>query len=154
MFIFNTPAHRCSDSLLDIHPSPWDDLLPWMPRDQDKPNQCKMVDIPKDSRKLQNLSSTYFYSLQNQAVDPDLFLRTRSVIIFHDRDISYFCRRDVITLVANSPQKSCDNGWRYDFSSVFETITSEVGNFFLLQTWHYFSNSRMTGFAKKITNRC
>ena len=30
-------------------------------------------------------------------------------------------------MVEMSPKKSCDQGWTYDHSTVFTTITSEVG---------------------------
>ena len=33
----------------------------------------------------------------------------------------------MIAMVEMSPKKSCDQGWTYDHSTVFTTITSEVG---------------------------
>ena len=46
--------------------------------------------------------------------------------------ISYFptdevlLRHNVISLVEGSPHKVCDQGWNFDNSNVFNTITSEV----------------------------
>ena len=37
-----------------------------------------------------------------------------------------FARSDVIRVNATNPEKTCDFGWTYDNSVVFETITSEV----------------------------
>ena len=37
-----------------------------------------------------------------------------------------YSRHDVIAMVDMSPKKSCMQGWKYDHSTVFTTITSEV----------------------------
>ena len=37
-----------------------------------------------------------------------------------------YSRHNVIAMVEMSPKKSCEQGWKYDHSTVFTTITSEV----------------------------
>ena len=70
-----------------------------------------MIDTKNTSAQFEALSSEFFSNLQYQKDDPDKFTAVR---------------RSVISFVEKVPQKSCDNGWTYDHSLVFNTITSEV----------------------------
>lgn len=114
-FIFTTPAHRCSDEVIDSEQgrvgASWDDVLPWVPREREgKPSKCQMINSDGFEAKFKNLSSVHMSSLKLQDSDPDLF----SAI-----------RHDVISMVEMSPKKTCGQGWNYDHSTVFTTITSE-----------------------------
>ena len=71
-----------------------------------------MIDTKNTSAQFEALSSEFFSNLQYQKDDPDKFTAVR---------------RSVISFVEKVPQKSCDSGWTYDHSLVFNTITSEVG---------------------------
>jgi len=118
VFIFDTPAHRCTDPVLDFYhqqsKSSWEDMLPWIPREGGYPSKCSMVDPSKDNKMFLNHTKTYFMHLakeqSGQLLDMDRFTAVRS---------------DVISFVEKTPHKSCDNGWNYDHSLVFNTITSE-----------------------------
>lgn len=113
VFIFSTPDHRCTDSTIDFqktaHAASWSDVLPWVPREHGYPASCSIIDSKQVSTFL-DLAATYFSSLKLQETDPDTF---RAI------------RHDVISLVERSPHKTCDQGWEYDHSLVFNTITSE-----------------------------
>jgi len=114
VFIFNTPAHRCSDDVIDSEQgragASWEEVLPWVPRETGYPSSCHMLDASAIKAKFRNLSSTYFSSLKMQETDPDQFTAIR---------------HNVISLVEGSPHKLCDQGWNFDHRNVFNTITSE-----------------------------
>lgn len=115
VFIFDTPIHRCADPVTDHHERSssalWSDTLPWTPREKGYPSGCKMLDTSRFGDSVfVNKSANYYGSLGLQDTDPEYF----SAI-----------RRGVITFVEETPHKSCDNGWNYDNSLIFNTITSE-----------------------------
>jgi len=114
VFIFNTPAHRCSDDVIDFEQgragASWEEVLPWVPRETGYPSSCHMLDASSIEAKFRNLSTTYFSSLKMQDTDPDQFTAIR---------------HNVISLVEGSPHKLCDQGWNFDHRNVFNTITSE-----------------------------
>ena len=70
-----------------------------------------MIDTMNQSGHLLALSEDFFSSLKHQEDHQDKFTAVR---------------RSVISFVERGPQKSCDSGWTYDHSLVFNTITSEV----------------------------
>ena len=70
-----------------------------------------MIDTKNHSAEFLAYSSEFFSNLEQQEDDQDKFTAVR---------------RSVISFVEKVPQKSCDNGWTYDHSLVFNTITSEV----------------------------
>ena len=70
-----------------------------------------MIDTQNQSGQFRALTSEFFSNLQDQEDDQDKFTAVR---------------RSVISFVERVPQKSCDSGWTYDHSLVFNTITSEV----------------------------
>ena len=70
-----------------------------------------MIDTKNKNLNFLNHSTEYFSNLQYQHDDPDKFTAIR---------------RNVISFVEDGPQKSCESGWTYDHSLVFNTITSEV----------------------------
>ena len=70
-----------------------------------------MIDTQNQSGQFKALSKEFFTNLQDQEDNQDKFTAVR---------------RSVISFVEKVPQKSCDNGWTYDHSLVFNTITSEV----------------------------
>ena len=70
-----------------------------------------MIDTMNQSGQLLALSEEFFSSLEHQKDHQDKFTAVR---------------RSVISFVERAPQKSCDSGWTYDHSLVFNTITSEV----------------------------
>ena len=74
-------------------------------------SQCLMVDPETQSNMFLNQTQTYFDNLKIQDSNPDKFTGIR---------------RSVISFVENVPHKSCDSGWKYDHSLVFNTISSEV----------------------------
>jgi len=114
VFIFDTPNHRCSEVVLDSFQETtgalWDDMLPWIPRIKGYPSKCLMIDTKNKNLNFLNHSTEYFSNLQYQHDDPDKFTAIR---------------RNVISFVEDGPQKSCESGWTYDHSLVFNTITSE-----------------------------
>lgn len=114
VFIFDTPQHRCSDPVLDYYQeqskASSEDMLPWIPRQRGYPSQCLMVDPETQSNMFLNQTQTYFDNLKIQDSNPDKFTGIR---------------RSVISFVENVPHKSCDSGWKYDHSLVFNTISSE-----------------------------
>jgi hypothetical protein len=114
VFIFTTPAHRCSEPVTDGWQSEslasWEDVLPWIPRERGYPSGCSRLDPAHAPHAFRNLSATYFSSLKLQETDPDRFTAIR---------------QSVIDLVESGPHKACDKGWSYDHSSVFSTISSE-----------------------------
>ena len=70
-----------------------------------------------------------------------------------------YSRHDVIAMVEMSPKKSCEQGWKYDHSTVFTTITSEVNLLSILLTSKYsiYENTilyRTTGCARMTSSRC
>ena len=71
-----------------------------------------MIDTMNQTGQLLALSDDFFSSLRHQEDHQDKFTAVR---------------RSVISFVERLPQKSCDSGWTYDHSLVFNTITSEVG---------------------------
>ena len=75
-------------------------------------SKCLMIDTVNQSGQLLGLSEDFFSSLEHQEDHQDKFTAVR---------------RSVISFVEAVPQKSCDSGWTYDHSLVFNTITSEVG---------------------------
>ena len=81
VFIFNTPAHRCSDDVIDSEQgragASWEEVLPWVPRETGYPSSCHMMDASAIKAKFRNLSSTYFSSLKMQETDPDQFTAIR-----------------------------------------------------------------------------
>ena len=81
MFIFNTPAHRCSDDVITWEQrrsgASWEEVLPWVPRESGYPSSCHMIDVSGFEQKFRNLSSTYFSSLNLQDTDPDQFTAIR-----------------------------------------------------------------------------
>ena len=131
VFIFNTPAHRCSDDVINFEQgrsgASWEEVLPWVPRESGYPSSCHMIDASGFEQKFKNLSSTYFKSLNLQDTDPDQFTAIRSGLS-SVRDVfdNNIIRHNVISLVEGSPHKLCDQGWNYDHRNVFNTITSEV----------------------------
>ena len=81
-----------------------------------------MIDPGDEDKIFFNHSKQYFSSLQSQEADPDRFTAIR---------------QNVIRFVEKIPQKSCDQGWTYDHSMVFSTITSEVPLIQILPHIHY-----------------
>ena len=81
VFIFNTPAHRCSDKVIDFEQgrtgASWEEVLPWVPRESGYPSSCTMLDARAINAKFRNLSTTYFSSLKMQDTDPDQFTAIR-----------------------------------------------------------------------------
>ena len=81
VFIFNTPAHRCSDDVIDFEQgragASWEEVLPWVPRETGYPSSCHMIDPSAIKAKFRNLSSKYFSSLKLQDTDPDQFTAIR-----------------------------------------------------------------------------
>ena len=75
-------------------------------------SKCLMIDTVNKSEQLLALSEDFFSSLKQQEAHQDKFTAVR---------------RSVISFVERGPQKSCDSGWTYDHSLIFNTITSEVG---------------------------
>jgi len=114
VFIFTTPAHRCSDDVIDSEQgrvgASWEEVLPWVPRETGYPSSCHQINAEGFEAQFRNLSSVHMSSLKFQDSDPDLFTAIR---------------HDVIAMVEMSPKKSCMQGWKYDHSTVFTTITSE-----------------------------
>jgi len=114
VFIFNTPQHRCSDQVLDYFQAEtkasWADMLPWIPRERGYPSQCSMIDSDEHNTLFLNQTQTYFNNLKIQDSNPDKFTSIR---------------QNVISFVENTPHKTCESGWIYDHSLVFNTITSE-----------------------------
>ena len=82
-FIFTTPAHRCSDEVIDSEQgrvgASWDDVLPWVPREREgnNPSQCQMINSDGFEAKFKNLSSVHMSSLKLQDTNPDLFSAIR-----------------------------------------------------------------------------
>ena len=48
------------------------------------------------------------------------------IISYFTTEFKILLRHNVISLVEGSPHKVCDQGWNFDNSNVFNTITSEV----------------------------
>ena len=85
-----------------------------------------MIDTENQNLRFLNHSHEYFSNLQYQHDDPDKFTAIR---------------RNVISFVEDGPQKSCETGWTYDHSLVFNTITSEVKTIFQIFVYFlYYSN--------------
>ena len=86
VFIFNTPAHRCSDDVIDFEQgrtgASWEEVLPWVPRETGYPSSCHMLDASSIEAKFRNLSTTYFSSLKMQDTDPDQFTAIRCLSCF------------------------------------------------------------------------
>merc|ERR1719430_658929 len=87
-------------------------MLPWVPRERGYPSKCSMVDSSQKDTTFLNHTSTYFHHLASYTKD-------------YKMDQFSAARSSVISFVETSPKKSCDNGWTYDHSLVFNTITSE-----------------------------
>lgn len=116
VFIFDTPAHRCADPILDYYQdktkASWDYMLPWIPRERGYPSKCSMVDPIQNEHKFINQTATYFLHLASNPEENNMGRFTA-------------VRSDVISFVESTPKKVCDRGWNYDHSLVFNTITSE-----------------------------
>ena len=104
-----------------------------------------MIDTVNQTGQLLALSGDFFSSLRHQADQGDKFTAVR---------------RSVISFVERLPQKSCDSGWTYDHSLVFNTITSEVGGEDRLRVLSENSNIivvqqfRTTGSVKRTSDLC
>ena len=70
-----------------------------------------MFNPKEERRKFENQSFEYFSNLEFQHEDQDRFTSIR---------------QNVIRYVEKLPLKSCESGWTYDHSLVFNTISSEV----------------------------
>lgn len=68
------------------------------------------MDTVGDEPAYLNHTAKYFTSLWLEDLDHDLFTNIRTT---------------VINYVENSPHKKCDNGWSYDHTLIFPTITSK-----------------------------
>ena len=81
VFIFTTPAHRCSDDVIDFEQgrvgASWEEVLPWVPRETGYPSSCKMINADGFEDQFRNLSSVHMSSLKFQDSDPDLFTAIR-----------------------------------------------------------------------------
>ena len=81
VFIFNTPAHRCSDDVIDSEQgrvgASWEEVLPWVPREAGYPSSCQMINADGFEAKYRNLSSVHMSALKFQDSDPDLFTAIR-----------------------------------------------------------------------------
>ena len=70
-----------------------------------------MMNTENQHPRYMNLTEDYFNHLIYQKGDQDKFTAVR---------------QNVINFVEEQPLQSCDAGWTYDHSLVFNTITSEV----------------------------
>ena len=81
IFIFTTPAHRCSEPVTDGWQSEslafWEDVLPWISRERGYPSGCSRLDPAHAPHAFRNLSATYFSSLELQETDLDRFTAIR-----------------------------------------------------------------------------
>ena len=81
VFIFNTPAHRCSDDVIDFEQgragASWEEVLPWVPRETGYPSSCHKINTDGFEAEFRNLSSVHMSSLKFQDSNPDLFTAIR-----------------------------------------------------------------------------
>ena len=81
VFIFSTPAHRCSDDVIDSEQgrvgASWEDVLPWVPRETGYPSSCHQINTDGFEAEFRNLSSVHMSSLKFQDSNPDLFTAIR-----------------------------------------------------------------------------
>ena len=72
-----------------------------------------IMDTEEQQSRFTNLTEDYFHHLHHQKEDQD---RLTAI------------RRNVISFVEEQSLKTCDLGWTYDHSLVFNTISSEVSS--------------------------
>jgi len=116
VFIFDTPEHRCSDTILDSYQNnfqaTWEDMLPLVPRERGYPSKCTKTTFGASSHSYLNSSSTYLSLVRTGHASTNM--ESLSV-----------ARSSVIREVEAGQKVACDQGWSYDHSLVFNTITSE-----------------------------
>ena len=98
-----------------------------------------MMNVENQHPRYMNLTENYFTHLMYQKADQDKFTAVR---------------QNVINFIEEQPLKSCDAGWTYDHSLVFNTITSEVSLDIINRIIHlYCLHDRMIGCVRRITNQ-